>query len=282
MIQIQNLLFSYKGSEPLFSGFDFHLESGGICGLLGKNGAGKTTLLKLLCGLLFPKSGLCEVKGFSPEERLPQFLQDTVFIPEEFYVPAMTGDQYIKCFAPFYQKFDLTSFLSGLNEFELDKSQLLSEMSYGQKKKFIIAFGIATNANLLLLDEPTNGLDIPSKSQFRKLLARAISPEKTFIISTHQVRDVEHLIDPIVILDRGKIILNQSVESLMEHLSFELTDDLKTAEGSLYFEKTLNGYQIVAANRQAHDSKLELELLFNAAVLNQNRINDLFKGSNHG
>ena len=86
MIDIQNLSFAY-GKDTLFSGLNLAVESGNICGLLGKNGAGKTTLLKLLCGLLFPKRGKNRIMDLSPADRSPQFLQELIVLSEEFYLP---------------------------------------------------------------------------------------------------------------------------------------------------------------------------------------------------
>ena len=277
MIDIKNLSFRYMVSEPLFADLDFSLNPGSICGLLGKNGAGKTTLLRIICGLLFPQGGNCEILGYTPKDRLPKFLKKIYFIPEEFYVPSMTANQYEKLYSPFYAKFDSDSFHNYLKEFDLPENKKLPEMSYGQKKKFLISFGIATNCNLLLLDEPTNGLDIPSKSQLRKLLAKAISDEKTFIISTHQVRDIENLIDPIIILDNGEIVFNHPIDSITKHLSFDVKTEREHLADAFYHEKTLNGYRSVTTNHEGFESKIDLEMLFNAVILNKNRISKLFE-----
>lgn len=274
MIEIQNLIFKYKYTEPLFENFNFNLASGNICGLLGKNGAGKTTLLKILCGLLFPEKGTCEVLHAVPQNRPPSFLEELYFIPEEFYVPPITINDYKKLYGPFYRKFDQDLFNQYIKNFDLSPEKKLSELSYGQKKKFIITFGVATNCNLLLLDEPTNGLDIPSKSIFRKLLAEAIAPEKTFIISTHQIREIENLIDPIVILDHGKIIFNQSIEEISKHLAFTL--ETEENPDALYSEKTLMGYRTVDINKLEANSKIDLEMLFSAVIFNKDKIVKVF------
>jgi ABC-2 type transport system ATP-binding protein len=218
VIEIKNFSFSYKAEEPLFCELDLQVGAGSVYGLLGKNGAGKTTLLKIVAGLLFPHSGNCSVVGCKPKERLPHFLQEIYFIPEEFYVPPVTADVYVDLYAPFYKKFDQQAYKTAINEFALPTNKKLTTLSYGQKKKFLVVFALATNCKLLLLDEPTNGLDIPSKSQFRKLLASMLTEEKTFIIATHQVRDLETLIDTVVILDNGKIIFNQPIYESQQNL----------------------------------------------------------------
>ncbi len=278
MITIENLKFDYAKQGSLFSDLSLELSAGNIYGLLGKNGAGKTTLLRLLCGLLFPHDGRCEIFGCRPQDRYTRFLSRIYLIPEEFYMPALTATEYVKLYAPFYPKFDLDFFQHGLKEFELSDDKRLSTLSYGQKKKFLIAFGMATHCDLLVLDEPTNGLDIPSKSQFRKLLASAITEDKTFIISTHQVRDVENLIDSVVVLDQGKITFDHSMSSVAQHLSFEIQSKQSLFPDVFFSEKTLNGYRVVKPNREKNESQVDLEMLFNAIVSDPKGINKLFEG----
>lgn len=276
MIKITNLNFAYEKKPPLFGQLTLTMADGNIYGLLGKNGAGKTTLLKIICGLLFPQQGDCTIFGFRPEKRAVRMLQVIYFIAEEFYTPALTIKEYLHLYAPFYPRFDRQAFNSYITTFELPDNETLTALSYGQKKKFLIAFGLATNSRLLILDEPTNGLDIPSKSQFRKLLAGAIDQNRTVIISTHQVRDIGNLIDPIIILDEGQIIFNQTVESISQKLSVSLEKTAPDEKNVLYSEKTLGGYVVINENRGAADSNLDIELLFNAVINNQQRMSAIF------
>lgn len=276
MIELTNLNFAYKNKAPLFDRLSLNINEGNIYGLLGKNGAGKTTLLKIICGLLFPHQGSCSVLGYTPQKRAAGMLRDIYFIPEEFYTPALKIEEYVFLYAPFYPTFDHNALRDYIATFDLPKNERLTSLSYGQKKKFLIAFGLATNSRLLILDEPTNGLDIPSKSQFRKLLAAAIDENRTVIISTHQVRDIGNLIDPIVILDEGKIIFNQSVESISRKLSITLQKTEPPAKDVLYSEKTLGGYVVISENRGAADSNPDMELLFNAVINNQQHLSEIF------
>ena len=218
MINISNLDFAYKKTN-LFSNLSLDLKPGNIYGLLGKNGAGKTSLLKIISGLLFPDTGTVKVNSFIPQKREPDFLQDIFFLPEEYYLPGLEADKYRKTYAPFYPSFDKAKFTELLNEFNLPLDQKLNSFSYGQKKKFLISFGIACNSKIFLLDEPTNGLDIPSKTQFRRILASAGTEDRLIIISTHQVRDMENLIDPLIIVDEGKVIFNESIERVTDKLT---------------------------------------------------------------
>lgn len=272
MIKIDALNYRYKRKPPLFRDLDLEIPSGNIYGLLGKNGAGKTTLLKLISGMLAPESGSCSVFGYDPGQRLPSMLKDVVIVPEEFYLPPLKIREYIAINAGFYPSFDHGQMQTLLQNYQLDQDDKLHQLSYGQKKKFIIGFGLASNAKLLLLDEPTNGLDIPSKSQFRKILASSITEDRIFIISTHQARDLENLIDPIIIVDEGKIIFNYDTGRISEKLGFETVKDREDA-AVLYAEETLGGYNaIVKSNNEP--TRVDVELLFNGVLNNTRQIKD--------
>jgi ABC-2 type transport system ATP-binding protein len=278
MVEMKDLCFGY-GKEPLFSNLDLGLEAGNIYGLLGKNGAGKTTLLKLIAGLRSPQAGRCRTLGFSPPGRLPGMLEEIYLIPEEFYTPPLTMDGYAAIYAPFFPRFDRGLFADCRREFNLTSGKKLTAFSYGQKKKFLLAFGIASGCRLLLLDEPTNGLDIPSKSQFRRLLAAAVTEERLILISTHQVRDMENLIDPIIILDEGRIIYNRSLEETARHISIRLEQEAPDPDAAtlLYSATVLGGYVAVRENRGREESRIDLETLFNAVTANSDEIEALFE-----
>lgn len=277
MIQFQDVNFHYKKRTPLFKELNLDIEIGNIYGLLGKNGAGKTSLLKLIGGLLFPKSGVINAMGFNPSERFPAFLSDLFFMPEELHIPAMKVSTFAKVYAPFYPKFSASQFQNYLKDFEISADQKLNGLSQGQKKKAILSFGLATNSRLLVLDEPTNGLDIPSKSLFRKVIAGAISDEQTCIISTHQVRDMGTLMDPIIILDGGKIVFNDSVEAIAEKLHFEVTYSRGEPTDVLYAERVLGGYMVVKENKFEEETEVDIEIFFNAMMANRAGIQALFQ-----
>ena len=273
MIQISNLSFYYRKGIPIFDNVSFRMRSG-IYGLLGENGVGKSTLLRIIAGLRFPNLGQCEVLGDDSYKRLPRMYSNLFFLPEEFEMPAVTVKDYARTTGKFYQNFNFEQFEYYLNEFQIDKNQKLTEMSYGQKKKTMISFGLATNATVTLLDEPTNGLDIPSKVKFRQMMASASDGEKCIIISTHQVRDLESLIDPIIILDRNQVVLNNSVEEISQKLYFGSSDTVP--QNALYVENKMVGYDFVALNNTGKESTLNLEFLFNAAVRNKATFRQLF------
>lgn len=276
MISISNMNFSYSNEEKLFENIELNLDTGGIYGLLGKNGAGKTTLLKILAGLIFPTQGSCTVMGHTPSKREPIFLEDIFYLPEDLYVPALSVQQYLQFYASFYPRFDYINFKNFQTEFAISNNKLLTEFSHGQKKKFLIAFGLATNCRVIILDEPTNGLDIPSKAQFRKLVVSATTDDKLFIISTHQVHDIENLIDNVIILDEGKIIFQQNIFEIANHLLFANQPTLPNPDSCLYYEKTIHGYNTITENTQDQDTQIDLEMLFNAVITNKKSIQTIF------
>jgi ABC-2 type transport system ATP-binding protein len=277
MIKIENLTFSYRQKQPLFDHLNLTLPSGNIYGLLGKNGAGKTTLLKIINGLLFPKLGKLDVVGFQPKDRYPQFLREIYLIAEEFSLPSVNMECFVRLYSPFYPRFNRGFFDDYIHEFKLPRDRMLSDMSYGQKKNFLLSFGLATDCKLLILDEPTNGLDIPSKSLFRKMVANAVHEERSFIISTHQVRDMENLIDPVIILDEGKIIFFQDYENISKKLVISRQTEIPDSSNVVYFESYLGGYTVVKENTGREETRMNLEILFNAVVSNKEKINEIFK-----
>ena len=276
MIQIENLSFGYNRKKLLYKNLSLTLETGRIYGLLGKNGAGKSTLLKNMIGLLFPTLGTVNVNGFTPKKRLPSFLETIYFIPEEVYVPSLTIGKYVNLFAPFYPKFNKEQFTDHLNQLDVKTDDKLNTLSFGQQKKFIIAFGLACNTSVLLLDEPTNGLDIPSKKLFRKLIAAEMNDSRMIFISTHQIRDLDNLIDQVVIVDEGTLLLNAPVDLIGEKLVFKIVDEVLNTDETLYAETAMTGTAVVILNRTAEDSKVNLEHLFNAVTENPVRIKQIF------
>ena len=276
MITLKQLSFHYENYKNLFENMELNIPNGGICGLLGKNGSGKTTLLKIISGLVFPTGGSCRVLEHNPSARQPGFLQDIYYLPEDLYVPALSVETYLNFYASFYPRFDQAMLQNYLKEFELPQDKLLSTFSHGQKKKFLIAFGLATHSRILLLDEPTNGLDIPSKTQFRKLLAATITDEKLFIISTHQVHDVENLIDSIVVLDEGKIIFHEDLLRITQALAFTQQAIEPAASNCIYSEKQLGGYHTISENIKGLDTEINLETLFNAILTQKQKIQAIF------
>ena len=263
MITLKELSFSYSRKKEVLDRINLEVGSGHICGLLGKNGEGKTTLLNLLSGQIFPDQGSCLVLEETPSERNARFLQQIFLLPEEISIPEVTAIEYIKMYAPFYPTFRDDICKACVESFEINLSDRLSKMSQGQRKKVAITLALAAHTPLLLMDEPTNGLDIPSKATFRRLVASLIDVNQTVIISTHQVRDLESLIDTVLILDQRQILLNKTLNEIGEKLYF---GPLLPEEKALYSEPTPQGTIGVTARDGKEETAVSLELLFNAAI----------------
>ena len=277
MINVNQVSFSYgRRKTKVLDGFTMNLEKGSVYGLLGKNGTGKSTLLYLMAGLLRPQAGRVLYKGADVIKRYPSTLQDMFLVPEEFALPNVSLKQYVKLNAPFYPQFSDELLKACLRDFDMNEDIHLGELSMGQKKKAFMCFALATNTSLLMMDEPSNGLDIPSKSQFRKVIASGMTDDKAVIISTHQVRDIDSLLDHVLIMDGSQLLLNQSVASICERLYFAEQGMNEPTDGALYVQPSLQGNSVILPNMYNEDSKLNLEVLFNATLAEREKIQQIF------
>ena len=274
MIQIQNLGFSY-GSFPVLKNITMTLEEGRIYGLLGENGVGKTTLLTLLCGLKKPEAGSISVDGHDPYRREPDFLSSLIYLPDEVAPLPEKAESFARNRGIFWPEYDHEKFLAIMKEFETDPLQSMKTMSSGQLKKTYISFALACSARNILMDEPTNGLDIPSKAQFRSAIMKHTAEDSTIVISTHQVRDLENIIDPIVILDRQDVLLSASIEEITDKLYFDYGNVLHPE--SLYSEQLPGGFIQVYPNTAGEESKVNIEALFNTVHRHKDLLKDIFK-----
>ena len=277
MITVENLSFLYRKSKrAVLHDFSLSLEKGRVYGLLGKNGAGKSTLLYLMSGLLTPKSGKVVYHDVDVRRRLPITLQDMFLVPEEFDLPPVSLISYIELNSPFYPRFSKEDMVKYLHYFEMDINIDLGALSMGQKKKVFMSFALATNTSLLLMDEPTNGLDIPGKSQFLKFIASGMTDDKTILISTHQVRDIDKVLDHVLIMDNSRVLLNESTMSICDKLFFTESENRELLQSSLFSTPSIQGNFLLLPNESGEDSEINLELLFNATLAVPERISALF------
>lgn len=268
MLQVNHIDFSYgRRKAPVFQDFSLDLQPGNIYGLLGKNGTGKSTLLYLLTGLLRPQHGEVLMNGVQVKERTPEILSDVFLVPEEFDLPSVTMEQYVKLQAPFYPRFSQEILDSCMKDFELASSVKLSSLSMGQKKKAFMSFALATNTRFLLMDEPTNGLDIPSKSIFRKVISSYMTDNRTLLISTHQVGDVDMLLDHVLILEGTRLLLNRSTADICKVLRYEVRPVSEPTDDALYVQPSIQGNALLTLKKEEdEETPLNLELLFNCAL----------------
>ena len=272
IMQVERLAFSYGWlkQKPVFTDFSLSLERGKVYGLLGLNGAGKSTLIYLMAGLLTPKAGKVTMCG-----------TDVYVVPEEFELPRMSLREFATLNGALYPRFSYDDMLHNLAIFDIDPEiKSLSALSMGQKKKVLMSFAFATHTSLMLMDEPTNGLDIPGKSQFRRLVASQMTDDRTILISTHQVRDIDRCIDHVVIVDNSRVLLDASVASITAKLRFVENGTAADTDEALFSQPSVMGYSLVLPNTGDEETELNLETLFNATLADCDRITGIFNPKN--
>ncbi len=279
MITFNNLSFGYnKRRGDLFHDLSLELNAGNVYGLLGKNGAGKSTLISLMTGLLTPKSGEVTLDGVNVRERLPKTICNIFLVPEEIELPNLTLRKYVGINSPFYPNFSMDDMQRYLDIFEMggDMDVKLHSLSMGQKKKVFLAFAFATGTRVLIMDEPTNGLDIPSKSQFRKVVTTGMSDDKMMLISTHQVRDISEILDHVTILDQSKVLLNASIAQVTSRLAFR---PMHEGDQPIFVQPSVMGALVVVPAEPGEETAVDLEMLLNATLQNPDAINQMFNAS---
>lgn len=273
IIEINDISFGYSRRRgDVLRNFSLDIEPGGVYGLLGRNGAGKSTLLYLMCGLLRAQSGIVKMGDMDVARCNPATLSDTYIVPEEFELPSVTMKEYVKLNAGFYPRFSESLLASCLSQFDMDADVNLGQLSMGQKKKAFMSFALAANTRLLLMDEPTNGFDIPSKSQMRKVIASGMTDDRAIVISTHQVRDVENLLDRVVIIDNRHLLLNRRYDEILSKIRFDSVSSDCPLEEAIYSQPSLNGYSGIFPNEGDEESQMNLEMLFNAMLAEPNKM----------
>lgn len=280
MLHLENLSFAYRRGTDIVSHMNLRVTPGGIYGLLGPNGAGKSTLLYLMAGALTPASGTVTFNGINTRKRLPSTLGDIFLVSEEFSLPQVSLQKYVDLNAPFYPRFSQENLHQNLEMFGLDPEIHLGALSMGQKKKAFMCFALACNTSLLLMDEPTNGLDIPGKSAFRKFIAGAMTDDRTIIISTHQVRDIDRIIDHVMIMNNSKIEFNRPVWEIQKRLKFINTSNRDIIDHALCAVPGLGGAAVMLPNTDSEDSEINLEVLFDFAMKNPEALQAMFQNNN--
>jgi len=270
MLTTQNLTYSYPGqASPTLENMSLNFAPGAIYGLLGANGTGKSTLLYCLCGLLKPKSGTARLDNVDTFRRRPATLADIFLVPEEIDLPAIKLEEYVNRNAPFYSKFSHSDLANYLEHFRLTTDIHLGNLSMGQRKKAFIAFALACNTAVILMDEPTNGLDIPGKSEFRRAIVSASSDTRTIIISTHQVRDLDRVLDHVMIIDNNGVVLNTALSSLQKRFRFLFTTDPAEINDAMWSQPAVGGYNVIRARIEGQEeTDVNLESLFEFSFAN--------------
>ena len=281
MLEINNVSYAYSRKAPkVLDGFSLSLAEGGVYGLLGPNGAGKSTLLNIIAGALTPATGSVKYDGVNTRLRLPDTMAEIFIVPEEFNLPAMTLLNYARRYGALYPRFSLERMLDHLKTFEITGNPRLDALSMGQKKKVFMSFAMACDTRILLMDEPTNGLDIPGKAAFRRFVAQNMADDRIFIISTHQVRDIDRLLDHIIIMDRHRVIFNPSVADIQSRLIFTETNNRDIANSAIHAIPSIAGASVILPNTDNSETAINLELLFDLALRKPDTLNSMFNDKN--
>lgn len=273
MIKLKELDFRYNNNNSVLKQIDLDFNMGSIYGLLGKNGEGKTTLLKIISGLIFPCNGCCSVLSEIPSKRKLEFLNSIFFLPENHILPDIRVRDFLKIYSVFYNSYSYEIQKKCIEYFNLDTSAFIHQMSEGQKKKVSITMAISANTPILLMDEPTNALDVPSKYSFRKLIAMFSSDDKLIIIATHQVRELENLIDSIVILDNRSVLINKTLQEIGDKLCYK---KIEIDDAPLYSDISVSGQFGIVENLTGYNSLIPLEAIFNMAITQKEKIKKIF------
>lgn len=273
MISFNQLGFRYRLGSQVFRDFSMTLSPGHVYGVLGENGVGKSTLMKLASGVLIPTAGSVTIDGREASLREEATMAKIIYLPEEFSLPALTLDEFRKVTTPFYPSFSDESFEECCRVLDVVRDRRLDKLSMGQRKRAYLAFAFACRAEWLLLDEPTNGLDVAAKEAFRRLVARYVDEGQSIIISTHSVREIDSLIDHLIILDRKGIVLDASIGKIGSRLRF---GRCSAEEEPLYSESTLAGTSGVVVNTTDEESPVDIEMLFMASLRSTERLRRLF------
>jgi len=213
LLEVKNLCKRYNKKIVLDS-VSFSVDKGKIVGLLGENGAGKTTLLKIIAGFSKPTSGqvlINNTKVGIETRRYVAFLPDTVLFPKWMKVK-----DALKFFADFYDDFDLSKVKDMLKFLNINENGNIHDFSRGTIEKFSVALLLSRNVNLYLLDEPLAFIDPISRDVVINMILDNLSGEKTIIVSTNIIFEIEHIFDEVIILKDGKIELIDSTENLRE------------------------------------------------------------------
>lgn len=214
MVQARGLTKRYKNCNAV-DGIDLSIPAGRIVGLIGPNGSGKTTTLKALLGLT-SFEGEMLVMGYDPRTQRQEMMEEVCFIADVAVLPRwLNVEQAISFVEGMHPKFNRERAQAYLAKTKLTPKMKVREMSKGMIVQLHLALVMAIDAKLLVLDEPTLGLDLLYRKQFyQSLVEDYFDGEKTIIITTHQVEEVEHLLTDVVFLQKGKVVLSETTENL--------------------------------------------------------------------
>ena len=234
IIQAQNLQKHY-GTQQVLRNIQLEIPAGRIVGVIGPNGAGKTTLLQALLGLR-PVRGEMQVAGYNPVTERPKMLEDVCFIADTAILPGwIKVADLLRYTAAVHPHFNRTLAEGFLAKTKVRLDHKVKQLSKGMITQLHLALVMAIDAKVLVLDEPTLGLDILYRKTFYdNLLNNYYDGEKTIVITTHQVEEIEHILTDVIFIDNGDIVLNESVEDLQDKFfSVKVSTEQEAAAAAL-------------------------------------------------
>ena len=202
------------GSVQALDMVNLTIEPGRVIGLLGPNGSGKTTLLKLANGLLTPTAGEILIDGEAPGRESRSLVS---YLPDKPYLADwMKVRQLLDFFEDFYDDFDRDRAMEMLLRLNIGEDMRIKEMSKGTREKTQLILVMSRKAKLYLLDEPIGGVDPATRDYILDTIIRNYNPDAAVVISTHLIADVEQVLDDVIFIDRGRIVLQSSVDDIRE------------------------------------------------------------------
>lgn len=221
ILSIKNISKTYSDKQAL-DALSLELDMGKVYGLLGPNGSGKTTLLKAIGGLVKLDEGEISIAGNKPSAKTKAI---TAYLPDRYFlIENMTISETIDIFCDFYDDFDKEFCLRLIDYFALNLKDFTNSLSKGDKEKLNLSLILARNAKIYLLDEPLDGLDPISIAKITDIIIDKINENSTFIITTHQIGEIENLFDEVIFLDRGKLVQTVAANHINESEFMTISD----------------------------------------------------------
>ena len=250
LIEAQGLRKSYRDVKAL-DGFDLTLRPGQIVGLIGPNGSGKTTAIKTLLGLCRRSGGALNVLGLDPAAHRAAIMRQTAYIADTGILPRwMKISDLIDCFEGLHPSFNRSRLDQTLAGTEIRREKKVQTLSKGMNVQLHLALIMAIDARLLVLDEPTLGLDQIYRQKFYHMLVNDYaSEERSILVTTHEVREIEHLLTDVVFLSQGRNVLDIETAALGDRFT-KLIVERAAAEAARSFEpisevQTLQGVEFI-------------------------------------
>lgn len=224
MIDIINLSKKF-GKVRALDDVSFQIKEGKIIGIFGINGVGKSTILKSIAGVIRPDKGKILIDG---EEINPKLYNKIAFVPDmDTYFPNLTIKDTFAFMKEFYENWDEEKATNMLKMFNLADDKMISTLSKGNRARVKIILGFAQNAKYILLDEPFSGIDIFKREEFIKAMVEYISPEQSIIITTHEIAEIEEIVEEVIILHEGKLAFNFNVEEVRQNENKSIIDKMR-------------------------------------------------------